>query len=347
MAGRWKRLIVEDDQDRKDRGRLQHAARTARRGARLSLRIGLKSVCLTLLTVLLFFSIIFGYGLSKRDLAILNHFSESVVDWQSHADYRRIGFAYIHESYACMTAHIAGCTATEALMTMRSIPGLPEKLAVNPTSQKHYVDFSRGELSAYLHLCGEQGPGIANVLPMMQSLASRPARSDEEITGFLSTFRLAASIETRSPEAITGVRSLLEDTHAAEGFTSTEPTELAVLPYIKAIAQSRGWPENPDDMSADQQLVIMKELDGYVHDVDRPVWRTKQVTDFLNGVWGECYGQMYRNYAIADLMRAHAIGQWTTWVLLTGVMVWLRASFRKGDKVYPASQGVRIEPGAV
>jgi hypothetical protein len=47
-------------------------------------------------------------------------------------------------------------------------------------------------------------------------------------------------------------------------------------------------------MTFDQQIEVLEKLDDAVRRDDPQLWRSKQVSDFLGGIWAQGYGQIYR-----------------------------------------------------
>jgi hypothetical protein len=46
-------------------------------------------------------------------------------------------------------------------------------------------------------------------------------------------------------------------------------------------------------MTRHEQAALMKAFDARIRAVDAELWRTKQVSDFLGGIWAQGYGPIY------------------------------------------------------
>jgi hypothetical protein len=272
-------------------------------------------------------AVIFGYGITAKDARELREFDGAVDRWQVGPEFREVGADYVRQSVAAMQARVAGVSACDVVMLLRSIPGLPEEYAANAGSRKHYEDFTRGDLSAYLHLCGEQG--IGDVLPQLETLA-RGKITDEDVRGFLRSFKMPLPVP-QDAGALASVRRLLADTQAAKGFSVRAPVDWLLRRHAEALAQRHGWVPKVERLSSAKQAALMGELDAEVRSTDYELWRTKQVNDFLAGVWGQGYGLMYRSL-ISDVLRMRAacrvIGPGGVLVLV-GLIAWRRARARE------------------
>src|SRR5262245_5408346 len=126
-------------------------------------------------------ALIVGFGIDSDDAHRFNDFCNGVDRWQVGPDFRNVAYEYVRLSHAAMNATPCGVHSTAVIMGLRSIPGLGPEYAVSPTSQAHYDDFTRGELSAYLHLCGEQT--MDWVCRDFHDIATRGSR-DEDVRHF-------------------------------------------------------------------------------------------------------------------------------------------------------------------
>jgi hypothetical protein len=201
------------------------------------------------------------------------------------------------------------------ILKFRSLPGLPASLAVNPTSESHYRDFSRGELSAYLHLCDEQG--VENAVPMIENLrqqASPP--TDAQLADFLRSFKMPVPIATDAG-AVGSVRDMLNDISA-----STPLVIHTRLGQPRARYAARMTGRDANRLTVDEQDRAMAQLDGWLRSEDPQLWRTKQVSDFLAGIWAQGYGRIYCD-GIEWLFRIQRYARFGLFALLVGaVHVW-------------------------
>lgn len=180
---------------------------------------------------------------------------------------------YVALGVAAMRGRWWGVSGEGVVMSFRSLPGLPLYLALHESSGAHYRAFSQGELAAYLHLSSEQG--LEDGLRMIEDLGRRDVLPDADIVQFLDSFKLPAPIVTDAG-AIASVRRLLAD-------TQRPPRPFLVRGDLIAALRRH----------IEQHAVTMAVLDDDIRRDDLELWRTKQVSDFLAGVWAQGYGQIY------------------------------------------------------
>src|SRR5688572_24418058 len=179
-------------------------------GMRSRLRRWLKRLGIGSLVALLVFLFAMGYGISNADARRLRTFSEAVDRWQVDPEFRAVGGEYAVVGYEAMRARFWGISTSNVVMTLRSIPGLPPTLDVDPTSQKHYDSFSNGPLSAYLHLCSEGN--TQDVIPLLEELGRRPVITEQDLEEFLTkNFQLDHPVVT-DEGARRSLRRLIADT---------------------------------------------------------------------------------------------------------------------------------------
>ena len=224
-------------------------------------------------------------------------------------------FEYADLGARAMQTRLCGVRAKTAVMWFRKIPGLPESIAVNPTSQSHYDDFAAGPWRAYFHLSAEQD--VPTGIAMLEKLGSNP--SDEQIRQMLSGFKLPVPTATDFG-AILSVRSLLDDVKPDQPFVIRQK------PFgAEKLHQADGY-------SSQQQLVLLQTLDKQLRQKNPELWRTKQVNDFLSGIWAQGYGQMYAEaihiVAIARIVGRIFVVTSVVVVILTGTprRIWPRMS---------------------
>ena len=146
---------------------------------RMGFRKGLAWTAAGLLGVVLILSAAVAFGVSRRDRANLREFAAAVRRWQTNPDFRAVQREYVDLGTRAMQARWCGLSARSIIMAFRSIPGLPPSLAATGSSDAHYDAFSRGKLSAYLHLSSEQG--AEDAVPMVGALAKRSPLTDAEV----------------------------------------------------------------------------------------------------------------------------------------------------------------------
>lgn len=264
-------------------------------------------------------SLAIGWGVSPSDIARLRTFRTAVDRWQHDPDFRAVAIEYVTLSNDAMRTHLLGIASRHVIVALRCLPGLPPSLAINPTSRLHYRDFTRGPLTAYLHLCGEQG--VADFAGTIQSMAQRRQISDDQIRAFLHSFDMPTPVATDAG-AVSSVRAMLSDIGPAPLTVRTTIGPL-LMPHIAAVARRLGAPQDPQAMTIAQQGMVLSELDAQVHRDAPQLWRTKQLSDLLAGVWAQGYGLIYADL-IDGALRAIRIGRIVS-VLITSILIggWL------------------------
>jgi hypothetical protein len=243
------------------------------------------------LVLTLIVSAALGFGISGNDVRRLNAFGDAVRRWQHDPDFRVVQREYVALGVEAMRGRWLAVPAERVVLGFRSLPGLPLYLAVNNSSAAHYRAFSTGEMSAYLHLTSEQG--VAAALEMLEDLGRRETVSDAEIVAFLSGFKLPVPVVTDAG-AIASVRRLLKD-------TQYPPRPFTVRADV-ATQLRRHVDTNVDGLSRVEQAAAFKTFDARIRAADLELWRTKQVSDFLGGIWAQGYGPIYLD-GIEWLMR--------------------------------------------
>jgi hypothetical protein len=231
-----------------------------------------------------------GFGTSASDAEKMRLFADAVDRWQHNPDFRQVQIEYVEMGSDAMRSDIAFVPSKKVIMWLRSLPGLPDHLKVNDTSFSHYEDFTYGPLSAYMHLTGEQG--VSETLKMLQYRAQSPKLTDDDIRAFLAEYKLHNPV-VNDAGAIASVRSLINDVDAARKFEVTSNVGDHLKPHIAAVAKSLGYPTDIHKMNPAAQLEVWQMLDDEIRQTDYELWRTKQVNDWLNGVWAQVYGTMY------------------------------------------------------
>src|SRR5688572_1071334 len=126
------------------------------------------------MAVLILFAFGIGFGTPQADAEKMRVFADAVERWQHNPDFRKVQVEYVELGSTAMNTKACFVNTTAGIMWLRSIPGLPPHLAVNPTSQSHYDNFTRGPLSAYLHLTDETGGGLADTIKMIKYVTRNP-----------------------------------------------------------------------------------------------------------------------------------------------------------------------------
>lgn len=222
-----------------------------------------------------------GFGMSPSDARRVRAFGDAVRSWQCDPDYRVVTTQYVTLGVDAMQSRLCGIPAGTLVMSFRSLPGLPAHLAVSDTSAAHYKAFSQGELSAYLHLSSEQG--VADGIAMVELLGGRKDLTDADIVAFLASFKLPVPTVTDAG-AVQGVRRLLADVDASKPFLVRGDVSTSLLSGVKG---------NMATMTRAQEAAAFARFDSHMRATDPELWRSKQVSDFLAGIWAQGYGQIY------------------------------------------------------
>ena len=249
-------------------------------------RRGLRNAGVVLLALTIIGCAALGLGISRNDVRRLHAFGDAVRRWQSDPEFRQVQREYVAFGVEAMRGRWWGVSGRQVVMGFRSLPGLPLYLRAHGSSADHYRAFSEGELAAYLHLSGEQG--IEDGLRIIDGLAQREPLTDADIVDFLSGFKLPVAVATDAG-AVESVRRLLAD-------TQRPPRPFAVRG--DAVVQALRRHVTPATRT-------MRQLDDAVRAADPELWRSKQVNDFLGGVWAQAYGRIYLD-GIDWLMRIRA-----------------------------------------
>jgi hypothetical protein len=267
------------------------------------LSLGLALLVLTLL----------AFSLTPSDRARARDFCNAVDRWQSNADFRKIQREYVSLGSRAMQARLWGRRAENVVMAFRNLPGLPTYLAVSRNSAAHYRDFSQGELPAYLHLAGEQG--TRDGIVMLEKLMEHGPPSDDAIRQLLRSFDLPYPVAT-DDAAVASMRSLLADTNPQRPFTIR--TQIPpLLPHVYDLDQ----------------------LDAQVRSANPELWRTKQVSDFLAGIWAQNYGRIYQT-GILWLLRIQRMSQLLLVALVIGIALYIK---RRRRQFAPPSPSATID----
>ena len=222
-----------------------------------------------------------GFGLGRDDVARARAFADAVRNWQKNPDFRNVQREYVTLGVDAMRARMCGASGETIVMAFRSLPGLPEYLRVSPTSAAHYRAFGSGDLAAYLHLTGEQGVGDAIV--MIEELGRREVVTDAEAVAFLQGFKLPWPVATDAG-AIASVRSLLRDVDGSQTFAIRDDVARRLRELVG---------QDVFNMTRQEQAIEFLSFDREVKARDPELWRAKQVSDFLAGIWAQSYGQVY------------------------------------------------------
>jgi hypothetical protein len=245
-----------------------------------------------------------GYGIDSEDARVLSEFSAGVERWQTGPDFRKVSYEYVRLSHAAMNATPWGIRTTTLIMAIRSVPGLPAAYAVSDTSQSHYDDFTRGELSAYLHLSGEQT--MDWVVRDLHAVAKRGA-SEADVEGFLRSWKMNRPVACDA-QAVAGVQRLLGEINAAKPIKLRTQIEPDLASAAESLSTRLGYPGSRDRLTRDQQHAVFERLDAEIHLHDPELWRQKQVSDLCAGIWAQTFGRDY-TMVIEPALTARRVGR--------------------------------------
>jgi hypothetical protein len=294
----------------------------------------------------LLFTGLMAFGLSGADYAALLSFTQAVDRWQHDPEFRTIAVEYSVRGSAAMRTRPFFVPAKRLIIAIRSVPGLPKEFAVNPTSRAHYENFSRGPLSAYLHLCREQD--LPAYVTAVEPLGRKTGRTLDDCRDWLGDRKMDFPI-ARDRGAALSVANFLDDADAARSFEVRDGLPALLLPEIAAVASQVGYPADPGQMTADQQKAVLDRLDDYVHHHDPELWRAKQVNDLCGGIWAQVYGPPY-NELLVPILALHTACRFAFALLLLGLiarLVYVRRTAARpmlGEEHLGTNGGVEISP---
>lgn len=247
-----------------------------------------------LLGMVIVFALAVGYGTTAGDAEKMRVFGEATHRWQTNPDFRKVEIEYVELGATAMNTKAAWISTTQGIIWLRSIPGLPAHIAVNPTSRAHYDNFTRGPLSAYLHLTDETSGGMKDTIKMLKYLVERGDLSDEGVRrDMLQKYTFPGYTVAMDAGAAQSVRRLVDDVDPSRGFQFDDNMRERYRSHIAAVAASLGYPTEVSAMTAEQQSTVRAQLDAHIKEADYELWRSKQVNDWLNGLWAQVYGTMY------------------------------------------------------
>jgi hypothetical protein len=259
---------------------------------------------------------LFAFGLSGPDYSALLSFRQAVDRWQHDPEFRTTAIEYSVRGSAAMRTRPFFIPARRLILAIRSIPGLPKEFAVNPTSRAHYENFSRGPLSAYLHLCREQD--VPAYVAAIEPLGRKTGRTLDDCRAWLDERKMDFPI-ARDRGAAQSVATFLDDADAGRAFVVRDGVPELLLPDIAAVATQLGYPPDPERMTPDQQQVVLDRLDDYVRHHDPELWRTKQVSDLCGGIWAQVFGPPY-NDLLVPVIVLHTACRFAFVLLLLGII---------------------------
>jgi hypothetical protein len=303
------------------------------------------------------------FGIPAHEQTVFLAFGEASDRWQVNPEFRTAALEYCIKGSAATRAHLLGMPVGQIVMFARSLPGIPKEYAVNPTSQNHYDDFSRGPLSGYLHLSDEQE--VAPMIGVMDAQTTRAAAAHRQQLD-LSPQAMGLLLSERHMD-----RPVVNDSGAQESTANLfrdldlfsngqchpfqvrgvpdESSKSSIVPllavHVRAIAAELHVPGDPKQMDPQQQQWVLDRLDSYVHSHDPELWRTKQLNDYFSGIWAQVYGPDYNNMLIDPMMKFHKWSSVVLIVLLTLIAIFMARRVRRKEN--PVEAPAQLEPAGV
>jgi hypothetical protein len=284
-----------------------------------------------------------GFGTTGSDYTKLCHFTESVDQWQHNTEFRQVAMQYVTSGSDAMRSRPMGFSAASWIIAIRSLPRMPKEFALNDTSRAHYQNFSKGPLSAYLHLCtevdlfGKDAKGTPDLnnghLPEIEGWFGKSAgTNDAELHAYLDKQKWDFPV-VKDEGAVESLRSMVQDADVSRRLkVRVMHIDGLLRPHIQKLAAELKLPADPEVMTPGQQYAVFDRLDGYVRRNDPELWRTKQVSDFVGGVWGQVFSPPY-TILLTPFLRASEAAKWLVLVTLVfAVIVRRRKATRAAGK---------------
>jgi hypothetical protein len=271
-------------------------------------RIGLRAAVV--------FSALIVFGISGADDAAFRSFDEAASRWQVNPEFRAVAIDYCVRGSRAMRTRPLLIPSKRLIVALRSAPLLPRKFAVNDTSRLHYQNFTRGPLSAYLHLCSEQK--IADYVGIFESIGRRPHLNESDLRELLDAFKMDFPT-CKDAGAIRSAGSVMHDVEPSHNFSIRQNIGPLLMTHIAALSRELHMPADPQEQTPDQQQAVLDRLDRYVKDHDPELWRTKQVSDFCGGIWAQVFSPPY-GYVLEPAVRIHQFAT-ISLVLLLGIWI--------------------------
>jgi len=285
-------------------------------------------------------SLLIGFGISRGDQTRLATFVDSVEQWQANTEFRQVASQYVTRGSDAMRTRPMGFRSASWILWIRSLPFMPAEFAVNDTSRAHYENFSKGPLSAYLHLCTEvellNPDGTGGYLGEFESRFGKSAQpTDAEVRQWLESLKWDYKVVSDAG-AVQSLQLAITDVEPYKPFAHrVRHIDGLLKPHIRDIAAGLKLPQEVDDMSPMQQYAVIDRLDSYLRQHDRELWRTKQVSDVCGGIWGQVFSPPYL-MLLGPYLQVVEICRWIA-VALLAVLVW--AGFRRARQVVRDMEG--------
>lgn len=292
---------------------------------------GTGKVLFVLVTVI---ALVLGFGLSAGDQTKLSTFVNSVEQWQSNTEFRQVAQQYVTRGSDAMRSTPMGIRSADWIMWIRSLPGMPKEFAVNDTSRAHYENFSKGPLSAYLHLCTEvellNQDGKDGYLGEFEGRFGQSAEpSKDEVRAWLLGLKWDYPV-VADEGAVQSLKAAITDVQPYKPLTiRVRHIDGLLKPHIAAIAGELRLPvTDVEQMTPLQQYAVIDRLDSYLRQNDYELWRTKQVSDVCGGIWGQVFSPPYLTL-LAPYLKLTVWCRWLSIVLLAAIAISYLQQFRR------------------
>ena len=287
-----------------------------------------------LLILVMLLVLVIGFGLSPGDQTKLSTFVDSVEQWQSNTEFRQVAAQYVTRGSDAMRSRPMGIRSADWIMWIRSLPVMPKEFAVNDTSRAHYENFSKGPLSAYLHLCTEvellNPDGKGGYLGEFEGRFGKSAQpSNDEVREWLKGLKWDYPV-IFDDGAVQSLQSAIADVEPYKPFVKkARHIDGLLQPHIAAIAGELSLPtKDVEQMTPIQQYAVIDRLDSYLRQNDRELWRTKQVSDVCGGIWGQVFSPPYLTL-LAPYLKIATACRWLAIGLLVAITLVYMRRFRR------------------
>ena len=278
--------------------------------------------------VIFIVALLLGFGLFPTDQTRLSTFVDSVHQWQRNTEFRQVAMQYVTRGSDAMRSEPMGIRSAEWIMWIRSLPVMPKEFAVNDTSRAHYENFSKGPLSAYLHLCTEvellNKDGGGGYLGEFEGRFGKSAQpTNDEVRDWLKGLKWDYPV-IHDDGAVQSLQAAIADIEPYKPLKiRVRHIDGLLKPHISAIAAELKLPSGDvGQMSPEHQYAVFDRLDPYLRQNDRELWRTKQVSDVCGGIWGQVFSPPYLEL-LGPYLKIAAVARWVT-IAMLAMFLWMK-----------------------
>ena len=210
----------------------------------------------------------------------------------------------------------------------------PQRLPARRRVRRHYRNFTQGPLSAYLHLCWEQNlddNGRGGYIAHLEQLCAGGAPNAETARKWIDGLGWWEKVAS-DQAAVYSLQAMLHDIDLRKDNpiqVRTTHVDQRIREHIKLLAAELNLPADPAAMTVAQQYTVLDRLDGYVKRVDPELWRTKQISDFMGGIWAQVFAPPY-NILLVPYLRMTQLAPWVCLSMLAlAVLVRIRRTRKR------------------